>query len=587
METNQVIHVKITHPNYHDVFQFSDSISLGRKPSANEPQHYHLADKNVSRNQLTLRKVDDKSVEITNLSGSVSVHVEVPQSNPILPNAEPRTIKMPLRLRVASTLIEVQEEEIEPNGGGVPSVLPVTKPTVIPSCDLEQLDTNSVLGWFENLLGVLKSAANTESFYDDAAHAIVDSIGLDCGFVMLLSEGCWREASRHSKAGGENARVSMTALKKMCDERATIFLETPSLKDSESYLNVRAFVASPIFNRGGDKIIGALYGVRLNAKSKTIVTQHEAQLAQVLASVVASGISRQSSDQEATRRRIQFEQFVSPEIAAELEKNPAAMRGTDKQITTMFVDLRGFSTFSERLSAENLFAVVRSVMDCLVRCVQDQRGTTCQFTGDGIMAIWNAPLDHQEHATQACLASLAMQAAMPELSKQWFDLLQTNLRIGIGINSGMARVGNTGSTSKPQYGPQGDSVNLASRVEGATKKLGVPILITGETQALLPEGYGTRRLCKVRVVGRGTPVDLYQLHSEKPEPQWIERRDRFEQALESFERGEWDAASQSIFPLIGSQDQRDEPSLILMTRILECLREQPAEFDPVWNFFSK
>ena len=138
---------------------------------------------------------------------------------------------MPLRLRVASTLIEVQEEEIEPNGGGVPSVLPVTKPTVIPSCDLEQLDTNSVLGWFENLLGVLKSAANTESFFDDAANAIVDSIGLDCGFVMLLSEGCWREASRHSKAGGENARVSMTALKKMCDERATIFLETPSLKD--------------------------------------------------------------------------------------------------------------------------------------------------------------------------------------------------------------------------------------------------------------------------------------------------------------------------------------------------------------------
>ncbi|MCI0464380.1 MAG: adenylate/guanylate cyclase domain-containing protein, partial [Gemmataceae bacterium] len=159
--------------------------------------------------------------------------------------------------------------------------------------------------------------------------------------------------------------------------------------------------------------------------------------------------------------------------------------------------------------------------------------------------------------------------------------------LGIGLNTGTALVGNCGSRHKFKYGPLGHTVNLGSRVEGATKQLGIPVLITGSTRALLGDRFATRRLCRVRVVGVSEAVDLYELHAETATPEWLARRDLYENALGLFETGQWPAACRAIYTLQLGQEGHDVPSLDLATRSIECLKNQPTEFDGIVELSSK
>jgi adenylate cyclase len=153
---------------------------------------------------------------------------------------------------------------------------------------------------------------------------------------------------------------------------------------------------------------------------------------------------------------------------------------------------------------------------------------------------------------------------------------------------GPALVGNTGSSHKFKYGPLGHTVNLASRVEGATKQLGIPVLITGSTRAQLGDAFATRRLCRVRVVGINEPVDLYELHAEHASSDWLARRESYEAALSQFEAGDWRACCQTAYPLLGNPDGGyDVPTLNLMTRADSCLRFPPKSFDPAVELPSK
>jgi adenylate cyclase len=181
-----------------------------------------------------------------------------------------------------------------------------------------------------------------------------------------------------------------------------------------------------------------------------------------------------------------------------------------------------------------------------------------------------------------------MISDLPSVSDSYRDVLGGALGLGIGINTGKALVGNVGSQSRLKYGPFGHTVNLASRVEGATKQLGVPLLVTGSTRECLGDGFALRRLCKVRVVGMEGAVDLYELHGEKADADWLTRRTTYEKALSQFETAHWSAACQTIHPLLSSETgQYDLPSLDLVSRAVECLRNPPEKFDPVLELGRK
>ena len=230
-------------------------------------------------------------------------------------------------------------------------------------------------------------------------------------------------------------------------------------------------------------------------------------------------------------------------------------------------------------------------MNRLNACVREFSGTTVCYLGDGLMAMWNAPVEQADHPLLACQAALAMQAQLPDLNKEWGEKLDTELGNGVGVNTGIAMVGNTGSDEKPHYGPLGHHVNLASRVEGATKHLGVPILVTGDVKSKLGSSVDpsieTRRICQVRVVGMNTPVSLFELRANADD-NWKQRRDIYEIALTQYESSEWTQACQTLNPLLAATDSTfDLPSIGLMSRSIELIKSPPVEFDPVWNLNSK
>jgi adenylate cyclase len=254
----------------------------------------------------------------------------------------------------------------------------------------------------------------------------------------------------------------------------------------------------------------------------------------------------------------------------------------------MFTDIRGFSRMAERLGPTDTCRLVSDVMDRITARVKEFGGVVVDYAGDGMLAMWNAPDDMPDHAAQACRAGLAMLADMPGLSADWYERCGAQLGVGIGINTGPALVGNTGSRFKFKYGPFGHTVNLASRVEGATKQLRMPILITGHTHAQLGGQFATRRLSRVRVVGIRDPVDLYELHAECATPEWQQRRDAYEKSLAMFEAGEWAKTCQMVYPLLAGQSNNyDIPSLDLVHRSIECIKNPPDPFDPVLDLKSK
>jgi adenylate cyclase len=202
------------------------------------------------------------------------------------------------------------------------------------------------------------------------------------------------------------------------------------------------------------------------------------------------------------------------------------------------------------------------------------------------MAMWNAPADQPDHAAKACRAALGMLADLPQLDTEWQGRLGGPLRLGIGLNTGPALCGNIGSRYKFKYGALGHAVNLASRVEGATKQLGVPLLITGSTRQKLGDAFATRRLCRARVVGIEGAVDLYELHAESAAPEWQAWRDGYEKGLAMYEAGDWRGSCRALYPLL-PQETPDVPCLALMNRALEALLAPPEHFDGIIELRSK
>src|SRR5207253_3197667 len=141
--------------------------------------------------------------------------------------------------------------------------------------------------------------------------------------------------------------------------------------------------------------------------------------------------------------------------------------------------------------------------------------------GDGLAAMWNAPTDLPQHADQAVNAAVAMMNELPAINSQWAERLGGIIRLGVGLNTGRAQVGNSGSRRRFKYGPRGHAVNLTSRVEAATKVLGVTGLLTATTRGALTLNLALRRVCRARLTGLVEPVDLFELPAPGQDAQWL------------------------------------------------------------------
>lgn len=300
-------------------------------------------------------------------------------------------------------------------------------------------------------------------------------------------------------------------------------------------------------------------------------------------------MARLSASLEKKRLREKvFEQHFTRELARELARNPDPMKMQARQaeVTLLFCDIRGFSAVSERLGPSQTIAWLSGVMGEFSTLVIDHGGVLVDYTGDELLAMWGAPNEQPNHAELACRAALGILRALPQLNQIWEPLIGAKTEVGIGINSGEALVGNVGTHRKFKYGPLGTAVNLASRVQGATKFLKTSLLITGETAAKVSAIFPTRRVCQVRVQNILAPVHLHELTVPETPDDWDRLSARYEAALDLFEKGDFHGALRDVIRFL-EDVPGDGPGGRLLARIEEAQTPEAPPFDPIWTLPGK
>lgn len=241
-----------------------------------------------------------------------------------------------------------------------------------------------------------------------------------------------------------------------------------------------------------------------------------------LALVYVAGTTAQVYDEQRQRARVRalFERYVSPAAIDEMLSQPGSVSvsGQRRDVTVMFSDIRGFTALSEKLRPEEVVAILNDYLGAMTEIIFKHGGTVDKFEGDGILAIWNAPLAVEDHPTRAVECALEMTRRLAEMQQGWAATGQQALKNGIGISTGPCFVGNIGSSQRMDYTVIGDTVNLAARLEALTKELGLQIVYSEATHRQLAGHIRSRFVTSAKVAGREQPVNIYTV-LEEGEPQ--------------------------------------------------------------------
>jgi adenylate cyclase len=300
-------------------------------------------------------------------------------------------------------------------------------------------------------------------------------------------------------------------------------------------------------------------------------------------------------EKEKRRVRTAFGQYLSPEVIRRLLRNPKLVEPKKTEITVMFSDIRGFTTISENLDAQDLALFLNQYLSDMTELVFEYQGTLDKYIGDAVMAFWGAPFEVDDHAISACNSALKMMQRVREMQREWEAQGKPQLDIGIGLNSGVASVGNMGSALRYGYTALGDTVNLSSRLEGLNKDYGTHIIVNETTYAATREAkFVYRELDLIRVKGKTQPVMIYELIGRAGEENLYGsianvqlRLDQFAQARTLYRARRWEEA-QRAFQIMIDKWPDDGPARTYWKRCQEYLfDEPPSGWDGVFTMTHK
>ena len=285
-----------------------------------------------------------------------------------------------------------------------------------------------------------------------------------------------------------------------------------------------------------------------------------------------------------------FGQYVHPELVEEMSREPDrfTMQSRSLEMTVLFSDVCSFTSISEQLSPADLSALMNEYLSAMTEVIHKYRGTIDKYIGDAIMAFWGAPLDDPEHVDNAVMAALEMQARAVQLRVTFAAKGWPELYLGVGVNTGMMNVGNMGSKFRMAYTDMGDTVNLASRLEGLTRQYGVDIIVGEDTRARLP-GILFRELDRVRVKGRNEPVTIYEPLGQqgKLDPAVVEEQELFSRMFTRYHAREWDEALDILHKLLSLKPE-SKLFRLYVERITHYRQEPPPpEWDGVFTHTTK
>ncbi len=308
-------------------------------------------------------------------------------------------------------------------------------------------------------------------------------------------------------------------------------------------------------------------------------------LAALIIYLLASLSSFLRTEMERRQVRQAFGRYLSPVLVDRLARQPDQLKlgGESRTMTILFADIRGFTTLSEKLDAQELTRFMNRFLTPMTGVILESGGTIDKYIGDCIMAFWNAPLDDPHQERHACEAALAMRKALFE----WNAASSADYRVdlGIGINTGRCCVGNMGSEQRFDYSVLGDPVNLASRLEGQCKTYGVDVVVGSETvsgaSSLL-----FAELDRITVKGKTQPVEVYALLADAQKAAqssldaWKKAHARL---LEAYRRQQWDQAREAL-----SVCERQAPQEFKLQTLYGIYRRRVQEYSvappgPDWN----
>ena len=249
-----------------------------------------------------------------------------------------------------------------------------------------------------------------------------------------------------------------------------------------------------------------------------------------------------------------FDRYLSPEMVRQIAADPGRLElgGEVREMTVLFADVRNFSGISEHLAPKQLIGFLIALLTPLCDVLLARKATIDKFIGDAIVAFWNAPLDDPDQYRNAARATLEMVSKLEALNAGQHRAPDTAwpgpVRIGIGLNCGQCCVGNMGSAQRLSYSLIGDTVNLASRIEGLTKLYGVPIAIGNALREHLGD-FAVLELDQVRVVGREAPERIFALLGDETlakDPAFLALRERHEPMLAAYRAGDWPGTSMHL-----------------------------------------
>ena len=297
------------------------------------------------------------------------------------------------------------------------------------------------------------------------------------------------------------------------------------------------------------------------------------------------------TERERNRVRHAFSHYMAPALVKRLADDPSRLKlgGETRDMTLLFSDVRGFTTISEGLDAEELTRFLNSLFTPLSNIILEEQGTIDKFMGDAVMAFWNAPLDDSAHPSHACSAALRMMGEMESLNERWREEAEAKgrpfkpVRLGIGLNTGICCVGNLGSETRFDYSVIGDNVNVASRLEGQSKTYDVGTVVGESTTARAPD-FAFLELDLLKVKGKTEATRAFALLGDsafKRSQNFIALAERHGEFLARYRAKDWDAAE-------GLSHECEKLSTSRLDRLYALYRERIAYFrinppPPQWD----
>jgi adenylate cyclase len=409
------------------------------------------------------------------------------------------------------------------------TALRLATPTV-PAMQLPIEERVKILEKENNLLKLLLSVGKTLSsalMTDEIMHRVMELVfqmeNVERGFVMLRDDKkgfkpavlLYKDEARRSEARG--VALSTMVTDKLMNDRVPLLIydvgtdERFSSSQSLRMSGIRSAMCAPLIYK--DRMFGIFY---VDCLSKAYAfTQEELAIFSVIAAEAALSFDNANSHEQLARSMVErqaLERYLPASVAEWAIANPDKIHlgGENMTVTILFSDIRGFTRMSEHMEPHAVVELLNEYFSEMGDIIAETGGTLDKFLGDGIMALYGAPLNQPDHAHRAIKTAIEMQRALVELNRNWETRGQQPLRMGVGLNTGTVTAGNIGSAKRYDYTAIGDAVNLASRL--CANAAGGQILVSESTYTQLNGNFPGQRLEPIRVKGKETPVELHEVY---------------------------------------------------------------------------